>query len=212
MTCQRSTRFTIAHEIVHTLFFDMSEGMPKAIIPAAHQSELKALERTCDTGANRLLLPKERLSFVLSNESIMSPGSIIALSRRFHVSIESLMIRLGQLGSWGTECGAIFLVDSRNATPTIEAMAVDSFAQAFFPIAEKGTALKSLLGMQELTVFGGDKDEVSQLVSLSAGRSQEFHFACEPCNPAANRFVVTARLGAESQYPAATAERARDAW
>jgi hypothetical protein len=51
-------RFTIAHEIAHTYFYDLSKQPPFMQFPPNADKELRSMEKACDVIANRILLPK----------------------------------------------------------------------------------------------------------------------------------------------------------
>ena len=53
-------RFTIAHEIAHTYFYDLSKRPPYMQFPPNTDKELRRMEQACDAVANRMLLPRFR--------------------------------------------------------------------------------------------------------------------------------------------------------
>src|SRR5437588_3251850 len=60
-------RFTIAHEIAHTFFFDTRGAQPKSALKAQHRKEVASLERTCNRIAARLLIPDHVLTPIIDN-------------------------------------------------------------------------------------------------------------------------------------------------
>src|SRR5207248_1294642 len=51
-------RFTIAHEIAHTFFFDRESSPPKSLINHNDRRTLPSLEGACSRAARQLLIPE----------------------------------------------------------------------------------------------------------------------------------------------------------
>jgi IrrE N-terminal-like domain len=87
-------RFTIAHEICHTFFYEFVPEL-KYQPRAADSGE----ERLCNLGAAELLVPRELL---LREEDAKYPSlsSLERLAARYRVSLEVMLVRLSSLRLW----------------------------------------------------------------------------------------------------------------
>lgn len=90
-------RFSLAHEIAHTLFYDLTEGRPrvaKELRSGGGLTSLENLERTCNKLAAQLLMPTPMLKASLRSFKAISPASLLELALRAGVSVEALVHRL----------------------------------------------------------------------------------------------------------------------
>lgn len=105
-------RFTIAHEIAHTFFYELRGNKPTPRVVGNHYRRLLSLERECNRGGATLLLPTSLLKLELDRPEldVYCPSSLRRIALRFRVSVETLIHRLDPLGRWTTRPGAIWLV------------------------------------------------------------------------------------------------------
>jgi hypothetical protein len=92
------TRFSLAHEFAHTLFYDLSSSRPaiaKVFRAGGGKTALENLERNCDRLAGHLLLPTPLFEPAIVNVKTITPESLRELARRAGVSLEALVRRLG---------------------------------------------------------------------------------------------------------------------
>src|ERR1035438_2206882 len=87
-------RFTLAHEICHTFFYELVPEV-KYSPQLPHRDE----ERLCNLGAGELLVPTDVLS---RDDATKYPclSSIEDLAERYRVSLESMLLRLTSSGLW----------------------------------------------------------------------------------------------------------------
>jgi IrrE N-terminal-like domain len=87
-------RFTLAHEICHTFFYEFVPEL-KYQPMAADNGE----ERLCNLGAAELLVPKDLLT---TEEDVNFPSlsSLERLATRYRVSLEVMLVRLSSLRLW----------------------------------------------------------------------------------------------------------------
>ncbi len=90
-------RFTVAHEICHTFFY---EAAPELKLGANHEDPFE--EALCNYGASCLLMPEDviRPNALVSNPCL---ASLETLSQLFAVSHEAMIVRLRDLGLWRCE-------------------------------------------------------------------------------------------------------------
>jgi hypothetical protein len=90
-------RFTLAHEICHTFFY---EAAPELKLGANHEDPFE--EALCNYGASCLLMPEDviRPNALASNPCL---ASLESLSQLFAVSHEAMIVRLRDMGLWKCE-------------------------------------------------------------------------------------------------------------
>jgi hypothetical protein len=99
---QSRLRFSIAHELAHTLFYDLTNGSPKLskkFKAGGGRNELENLERHCNTIASHLLLPTQMLSTEFLRIKTITPESILELAQTTGVSLQALLLRLAKSDS-----------------------------------------------------------------------------------------------------------------
>jgi len=154
-------RFTIAHELIHTFFFEWKGGKRKPKLAGSHYKEAESLESACDYGANHLLLPPRVLEAQLEIEADLSPPTIRNLSKKFHVSLETLLIGLAGLRSWGRHDGFIALVTEEQKSLTIKATAADPATRQYFSQFRRNqTVIAEHHGIEALEGFGGTETRI----------------------------------------------------
>lgn len=92
------TRFSLAHEFAHTLFYDLTFSPPKiakAFRAGGGKTALENLERNCDRLAGHLLLPTRLFEAAVLNMKEISADSLRELARCAGVSVEVIIRRLG---------------------------------------------------------------------------------------------------------------------
>jgi hypothetical protein len=103
-------RFTIAHELTHTFYYDWDDEMPK---PVKRSPAGEKLEGLCHMGASQILMPRSLLNKVVQERG--EPASaeyIIDLAATFEVSPEVAIRRLQKLRLIPEENFAAILVDT----------------------------------------------------------------------------------------------------
>ncbi len=93
-TRRNRLRFTLAHEICHTFFY---EYVPEVKF-APHDVDLEE-ERLCDFGASELLIPVASIKQTAARLTVCME-SLIRLAADFSVSMTSMFIRLRTLRLW----------------------------------------------------------------------------------------------------------------
>jgi hypothetical protein len=91
------TRFTTAHELCHTFFY---ESVPELKFQD-HEVDAGE-ERLCDIGAAELLMPVHALRRQAKAMGT-SLEALTKLARLFDVSLEAMLLRLRSVGGWRSE-------------------------------------------------------------------------------------------------------------
>ena len=94
---QSRIRFTIAHELCHTFFYEIVPELKFA----PHQTDLEE-ERLCNVGAAALLMPNDD---VMRATSKVTPSLLVLeqLAEHYGVSLEAMFLRLRNLARWRCE-------------------------------------------------------------------------------------------------------------
>ncbi len=102
-------RFTLAHELAHTFFFDLTCS-PPVYKGEDSPREQRVVERLCNEGANALLLPDRLLTKHSRKISSLSLTSLRKISRAFDVSLQSCCIALERIGFWRPFRGQVVIL------------------------------------------------------------------------------------------------------
>ena len=87
-------RYSIAHEIAHTLFPDCSESVRNRLQPSWFREDEWQLELLCNVGAAEILMPTRYGS--IENEDV-GINNLVRLRKQFDVSMEALLLRVAKL-------------------------------------------------------------------------------------------------------------------
>ncbi|PYK95015.1 MAG: hypothetical protein DME36_03475 [Verrucomicrobia bacterium] len=110
-------RFSLAHELAHTFFYDRSQEVPK---PMKGSPRGEKLERLCHLAASEILIPSPLLKKELEKRGkVESAEALLAVAAHFDVSLEVLMRKLHESRLFQEEEFAAVLVDSVAGKQTI---------------------------------------------------------------------------------------------
>ena len=87
-------RFTFAHEICHSLFYDFRRSPPSVLRGTPRGDGLESL---CHHGAGQLLVPLEQLLTAVGTEGVSNVDDILNLTRSFNVSLEVMIRRIAKV-------------------------------------------------------------------------------------------------------------------
>jgi len=124
-------RFTIAHEIVHTFFYDNLGSKPRNQVKDTDSNKFP-LEALCNYGASLILMPEAYLGRSLKNQDILQPETIEIIRKQFDVSAEALVRRLYPLDNWGG-MGAIVYIEETDSVYRVKALTADGSTSSYFP-------------------------------------------------------------------------------
>lgn len=93
-------RFSIAHEIAHTFFYESTENRDREVFKlkaGGSKTSIEIIEADCNILAGRILLPKELIKRELEIKETLCPEYLRDRCEVFGVSAATLAIRLSQL-------------------------------------------------------------------------------------------------------------------
>jgi len=122
-------RFSIAHELAHTFFYDTSRKRPqltKRFSSGGGRAALDNLERNCNAIASYLLLPTSmfRKEFLRLKE--ITPETVLNFAHKAGVSLQALLLRLDKCDSLFIQRyyrGCIVLIEQHEGKTVIRAIA-----------------------------------------------------------------------------------------
>lgn len=138
-------RFSWAHEIGHTLFYEMRDGQLKARRDAPRAN---ALEAACHKAASMILVPTRALRAQLQNHPLDGAAQIARLAERFDVSIEVMVRRLNEFGVFEDGWAAV-LTRRINGAPTIQYASYPSWLQSYLRTPKRGGQFSSWFSATE---------------------------------------------------------------
>jgi hypothetical protein len=90
-------RFSLAHEIGHTLFYEQQDGELKSRKDAPKGDRLEA---ACHKAAALILVPSKALRSEIRRQEVSNSAAIVGLANRFDVSTEVMLRRLNEFGGF----------------------------------------------------------------------------------------------------------------
>lgn len=144
-------RFSIAHEIAHTLFPDHAEKIRNRSYDAALNTD-QEVETLCNMAAAEILMPVDPDSDDSLETTPLTMADIVHMRDKFGVSTEAMMIRLADI----TAHDAIIFCaarkdDARDAPYTVEYVLNSRSAT---PLLRPGASLQGMSVLSECTAVG----------------------------------------------------------
>lgn len=115
-------RFSLAHELIHTFFFNTEKRPYTNRLTGTSTKETESLEYACNFGASHLLLPTRLLKVDTTKKDVLTIDGILNLAKKYQVSIECLIKRLEHLEEWTPKRGFVAL--ARKSTDGYHAGAI----------------------------------------------------------------------------------------
>jgi hypothetical protein len=129
-------RFSLAHEIGHTLFYEKRDGKLK---PRKDAPKGDGLEAACHKAASMILVPNKALRAEVRQRKLDVTSSIVELAGRFEVSIEVMLRRLNDLGVF--ESGWVPILTRRSGEElAIEYATYPPWLKSHFAAPKRGMA------------------------------------------------------------------------
>jgi len=183
-------RFSIAHEIAHTLFYSVAVAPPRPLIDVDHSAYRRRIDALCSRCAARLLIPTRFLQEAASERRITAPPEFIEMTELFRVSPECLLWRLRDSSVRPDSLGCIALVRQGRDGLQVVKWVVNPAIKGFFPQVrdkyeaggDEGSSVNLLTDDPKLTMHGGSEKRVEEVKTITEpqGRaSLRFLSACE---------------------------------
>ncbi len=172
-------RFTIAHEIAHTMLFDIRDGTPVEKFKLKRAASIGSLERVCNTVAAALLLPEWLMLRDGDPGCFIEPTRLRKLADEALVSPETLIRRFQRIRREDHPDGIIAAVSKISGTNLLQAISRHYRLRQLFTDAIVGAPLQTLIDDPDLCAFGGDFSHLEHFVRYTGGASHPYTFRCE---------------------------------
>jgi hypothetical protein len=173
-------RFSMAHELAHTLFPDCREQVRNRLSRSEMRDDDWQLEMLCNLGAAELLMPTGSVLAVQQRSPTID--DLLALRQTYAVSMEAILLRLHTLGRHPY---GVFAASRREADPNIGRYHIDYVLspRSWSVSAPVGQLLPENTVVAQCTAIGftakGDETWVNDL--------GEVHVECVGISPYPNR-------------------------
>lgn len=155
-------RFTVAHEIAHTFFYDVSATPPKPTIRVEHGAAARSLEHACNRAASAMLLPEAALLRDFQAVDWLNPDSLAQMAHKTVVSKAALVERLRHLRRIDHPLGIIASIEYQiGARPVIRSISRHYAFERMFPNAKVGAPLEELVEHPDFCFWGGEREVVA---------------------------------------------------
>jgi IrrE N-terminal-like domain len=160
-------RFTLAHEIAHTLYFQKSGSVP---VPDPAISNELTLESICDRTAGQILLPTHLLKLEIHHHGKIDSDLVISLARKFRASLSVAIERLSITEGASPTRRCILLVRKFQKNAEIKKVYFGAGFLPILPAPAKNTCVTDWLSDFPLSVIsdqvGGEYEILRKNVSI----------------------------------------------
>lgn len=183
------TRFTIAHEIAHTFFYDLSNTEIRPFLDMTGSAISRYVEQKCNLAAGRMLLPDYLLHAEVKGNrdepsvDLYDPWILSSLRRRAAVSPDCLLVRIDQSTGWKQKVGVIANVRRFHGKAVIQKLLVHPTLQQTFKNLSEGCAAEELYHHPDLAMYGGRESRIDTTLVIHTGRSGIARSVCVRCQP-----------------------------
>ena len=175
----RRARFTIAHEIAHTFFYDTHLTPPKPKIELKNATSVRSLERVCNSVAGTLLLPEAFLEREFSDADLSQPSELSRLADVALISNHALVRRLQELRRFPHPIAIVACIEWNEGQWVIKSVSRHYSLRGLFKDAEEGAALTELVDHPDFLPNGGAFPEVDVELGERAD-ALRMRFFCDP--------------------------------
>ncbi|MSU58416.1 MAG: ImmA/IrrE family metallo-endopeptidase [Pedosphaera sp.] len=152
-------RFTIAHEIAHTYFYDLSKQPPSMQFPPNTAKELRRMEEACDAIANRMLLPRFILEEHVKKHDCLDPNLLRELANKAAVSPQVVISAFGGSAKCLPHKGGIACALHDGESYRLTSFSLGGLLKDRFDLI-KGQRLSEWIKPSDFVANGGRKSEV----------------------------------------------------
>jgi hypothetical protein len=157
------TRFSIAHELAHTFFYNFQDGRPRIISPASHARNTKSLESTCNRIAGELLLPTKNLQRRLGVWENPAPNQLPLIALDARVSAPTLVSRFGDISGDFLPRAIVASVSLYDGNHSVTSVWRHYTFRHIFSQLKPGQPIREALpqfNLHHLVAFGGTESRV----------------------------------------------------
>ncbi len=186
-------RFTIAHEIAHTLFYDTEAAPPRLKVRLDDSASTKSLELACNEIAGSFLLPETLLQRDFSNEEFVMPEELRRLADTAMVSRQTVIRRFKRLRRFPHPEAILASIARQDSDWIITALSRHYSLREVFSGAKVGSSVKALIDDPDFILLGGEMREVGAKYFGHGEKPMTMQFACELGTGTRRSVLVTGR-------------------
>lgn len=176
-------RFTLAHEIAHTFFFDLKTQPPKNKVNLENPKTLRTLETACQLIAGALLLPRQIFEKEFATKNLHCPDILSEIARAAWISKSALVSRFSSLGPAALPRAILASVRRKEDEVVLEAVWRHYSFREMFPRLRQGMPLRSVIAkpnkLKALQVYGGSFSTVKLDIPVNTGTSESWLVSVE---------------------------------
>lgn len=174
----RRARFTIAHEIAHTFFYDIRRMPPRPKTQVDDGASATKLELACNQIAGLILMPETVMQRVSAKFDFVRPEELRTLTDAAMVSAQAAIRRFKHLGKLSHPEAILASVSRDGADWTISAISWHYSLRNIFVAAKVGASIKTLVDNPDFVLLGGDRREV-HVGFIGHGGKRRLRVSCE---------------------------------
>lgn len=186
-------RFTIAHEIGHTLFYETEVTPPRLKVRLDDNASVRSLELACNEVAGALLLPETLLRRDFSNDEFVLPEELRRLADTAMVSRQTVVRRFQQLRRFVHPEAILASVARQESEWVITALSRHYSLREVFAAAKVGSSVKAMISDPDFILLGGEMREVGASYFGHGEKPMTMRFACELGTGTRRSALVTGR-------------------
>jgi len=175
----RRARFTIAHEIAHTLFYDIRSRPPRAKTQVDDEASTTKLELACNQIAGLIVMPEALMQRTFARFEFVLPEEFRKLAEAAMVSTQAVVHRFQHLRKFNHPEAILASISRQGDDWVINAISRHYSLRNIFTTAKVGAPIKALFAEPDFVLFGGELREAHVEYIGHGGRHLKMRFACE---------------------------------
>lgn len=177
-TIAQRARFTIAHEIGHTFFYDIRRMPPQPKTEVDDGASTTKLELACNQIAGLILIPETVMQQRLVRSDFVRPEELRMLANAAMVSPQALIHRFKHFEKLSHPEAILASVNRDGADWIITAISRHYSLRHIFKGAKVGASIKTLVDNSAFVIFGGNAREAT-VGFIGHGGNRRLRISCE---------------------------------
>jgi IrrE N-terminal-like domain len=174
----RRARFTIAHEIAHTFFYDIRRMPPRLKAQVNDGASATKLELACNQIAGLILMPETLMQRDFSKFDFLRAEELRMLANAAMVSAQAVIHRFKHLNKLSHPEAILASVIRDGVDWTISAISRHYSLRNISITAKAGASIRTLVDNPEFVLLGGDRREV-HFEFIGHGGKRRLRVSCE---------------------------------
>src|SRR5438874_2355057 len=155
----RRARFTIAHEIAHSLFYDIRSRPPRPKTQVDDEASTMKLELACNQIAGLFVMPEALMLRAFASFEFVRPEELRKLAEAAMVSSQAVVHRFQHLRRFVHPEAILASISRQGNDWVITAISRHYSLRNIFVAAKVGASIKALVDEPDFVLFGGEVRE-----------------------------------------------------